>query len=84
MKFLVAPKRVVGKDGKVTGIECTRMELGEPDKSGRRRPLKSRGPNLSSNATPSFPPSGRKRIYPSLRRKAAFRSTSGTTWISIK
>ncbi len=43
MKFLVAPKRVVGKDGKVTGIECTRMELGEPDKSGRRRPVEIKG-----------------------------------------
>jgi glutamate synthase (NADPH/NADH) small chain len=35
MKFLVAPKRAVGKDGKVTGVECTRMELGEPDEKGR-------------------------------------------------
>ncbi len=35
--FLVAPKRAVGKDGKVTGIECTRMELGEPDANGRRQ-----------------------------------------------
>ena len=43
MKFLVAPKQVVGKDGKVTGIECTRMELGEPDKSGRRRPVEVKG-----------------------------------------
>ena len=43
MKFLVAPKRVVGKDGKVTGIECTRMELGEPDESGRRRPIEIKG-----------------------------------------
>ena len=43
MEFLVAPKRVVGKDGKVTGIECTRMELGEPDASGRRRPVEIKG-----------------------------------------
>ncbi|MHB9099319.1 MAG: NAD(P)-binding protein, partial [Syntrophales bacterium] len=43
MKFLVAPKRVIGKDGRVTGIECTRMELGEPDASGRRRPVEIKG-----------------------------------------
>src|SRR5664280_2981069 len=43
MKFLVAPKRVVGKDGRVTGVECTRMELGEPDASGRRRPMEIKG-----------------------------------------
>ena len=42
-EFLVAPTRVVGKDGKVTGIECLRMELGEPDKSGRRRPVPIKG-----------------------------------------
>jgi formate dehydrogenase beta subunit len=37
--FLIAPKRIIGKEGKVTGLECTRMELGEPDASGRRRPM---------------------------------------------
>ncbi len=43
MEFLVAPKRVVGENGKVTGVECTRMELGEPDASGRRRPVEIKG-----------------------------------------
>jgi len=43
MEFLVAPKRVIGENGKVTGIECTRMELGEPDASGRRRPIEIKG-----------------------------------------
>ena len=36
--FLVAPKRILGENGKVTALECIRMELGEPDESGRRRP----------------------------------------------
>jgi formate dehydrogenase beta subunit len=35
---LVAPVRIVAEDGRVTGLECRRMELGEPDSSGRRRP----------------------------------------------
>ena len=39
LHFLVAPKRVLGKDGRVVGIECVRMHLGEPDESGRRRPI---------------------------------------------
>ncbi|HQG30670.1 MAG TPA: NAD(P)-binding protein [Deltaproteobacteria bacterium] len=43
MNFLVAPVRVVGENGKVTGIECQRMELGEPDASGRRRPVPVKG-----------------------------------------
>ena len=43
MEFLAAPKRVVGENGKVTGVECTRMERGEPDASGRRRPVEIKG-----------------------------------------
>lgn len=35
---LVAPKRVLGKDGKVCGIEMTRMRLGDADEGGRRSP----------------------------------------------
>ena len=37
--FLAAPKRVIAENGKVTGLECFRMELGQPDASGRRRPV---------------------------------------------
>jgi NADPH-dependent glutamate synthase beta subunit-like oxidoreductase/Pyruvate/2-oxoacid:ferredoxin oxidoreductase delta subunit len=37
--FLVAPKQIINEDGKVKAIECVRMRLGEPDESGRRRPI---------------------------------------------
>lgn len=38
-ELLVAPLEVVGNEkGWVTGLKCIRMELGEPDASGRRRP----------------------------------------------
>jgi len=38
--LLTAPIRLLGdKNGRVTGMECLRMELGEPDESGRRRPV---------------------------------------------
>ena len=43
MDFLVAPVRVIETEGKVTGLECVRMELGEPDASGRRSPRPIRG-----------------------------------------
>jgi NADPH-dependent glutamate synthase beta subunit-like oxidoreductase len=39
IQFLTAPLAVKGKDGKVTGLTCQRLELGEPDASGRRRPV---------------------------------------------
>jgi formate dehydrogenase (NADP+) beta subunit len=37
--FLTAPNRIIGENDKVKGLECLRMELGEPDSSGRRRPV---------------------------------------------
>lgn len=37
--FLVAPKKILGKDGRVCGVECIRMQLGAPDESGRKRPV---------------------------------------------
>ncbi len=43
-KELTNPIGVVGDDkGWVTGLECELMELGEPDDSGRRRPVKIKG-----------------------------------------
>lgn len=42
--LLTNPVRILGNDnGWVTGMECIRMELGEPDKSGRRRPVPIKG-----------------------------------------
>jgi len=43
MDFLVAPVRVIPGDHRVAGVECLRMELGEPDASGRRAPRPVRG-----------------------------------------
>ena len=43
IEFLVAPKRILGENGKVTAIECVRMELGEPDETGRRSPVPIQG-----------------------------------------
>ncbi len=41
---LTNPVRILGSDdGWVTGMECVKMELGEPDASGRRRPLPIQG-----------------------------------------
>ncbi len=43
-KLLCSPIRVLGSpDGWVKGVECIRMELGEPDDSGRRRPVPMKG-----------------------------------------
>jgi heterodisulfide reductase subunit A len=49
--FLANPIRILGqacpehgrRNGQVAGVECVRMELGEPDASGRRRPIPIEG-----------------------------------------
>ena len=38
-KFLYAPKEIIGEDGYVKAVELEVMELGEPDESGRRKPV---------------------------------------------
>jgi len=46
-KLLNNPVRIIGdKSGRVSGIECVEMELGQPDASGRRRPIAKEGSNF--------------------------------------
>ena len=50
-KFLTQPIKIIGDDkGFVSGIECIKMELGEPDESGRRRPVPINGSNFIIDA----------------------------------
>ena len=42
-KLLCNPVKIHGKEGRVSHIECVNMELGEPDASGRRRPVVQEG-----------------------------------------
>lgn len=37
--WLAAPKEVIGTNGKVSSLICSKMQLGEPDASGRRSPV---------------------------------------------
>ncbi len=46
-QFLSAPVQIMIKDGKVSSLRCIRMELGEPDASGRRRPIPVQGSDFS-------------------------------------
>ena len=43
IQYLTFPVRILGENGQVSGVECVRMKLGEPDKSGRRRPIPVEG-----------------------------------------
>ncbi len=46
-ELLTNPVRILGdENGNVVGMECVRMQLGEPDESGRRRPVPIEGSNF--------------------------------------
>ena len=46
-KMLTNPVKIIGdENGVVKGMECVEMELGEPDASGRRRPVEKPGSNF--------------------------------------
>jgi len=48
--MLTNPVRFIGDDeGKVAAMECIKMQLGEPDDSGRRRPIPIEGSNFIMN-----------------------------------
>ncbi|MFH0777648.1 MAG: FAD-dependent oxidoreductase [Candidatus Eisenbacteria bacterium] len=48
--YLAAPIKILGKDGKVTGMRCTKMRLGKLDASGRRSPIPIEGSEFEIEA----------------------------------
>ncbi|HIU25526.1 MAG TPA: FAD-dependent oxidoreductase [Candidatus Copromorpha excrementigallinarum] len=38
-RYLVAPEEIISRDGRLKAVRLQKMELGEPDESGRRRPV---------------------------------------------
>ena len=50
IQFLTAPLRISGSNGKATDLECIRMEMGEPDESGRRKPVPIEGSEFTVKA----------------------------------
>lgn len=55
IEFLAAPVKIHSENGKLTKVECIRMELGEPDDSGRRRPVVQENSNFMIEADSIVP-----------------------------
>ena len=53
--YLATPVGVIADAGRVTAVECVRMELGESDKSGRRRPVPIEGSEFTLPADTLLP-----------------------------
>jgi dissimilatory sulfite reductase flavoprotein subunit len=51
IEYLAAPVEILRNNGNATGIKAIRMELGEPDASGRRRPVPQEGSEFEIQAS---------------------------------
>jgi len=58
--FLTSPVQLIGRGGRVVGMECLRNRLGEPDGSGRRRPVVLEGSNFRVEADTIIPATGQR------------------------
>jgi NADPH-dependent glutamate synthase beta subunit-like oxidoreductase len=78
IEYLAAPVEILVKDGVATGMKCIRMELGEPDSSGRRRPVPKEGSEFEIEAT---------AIIAAISQEPAFdgfeRLREGKDWIVV-
>lgn len=63
-RWLVAPSRVIGEGGRVKGLELIRMELGESDAKGRKRPVPVPGSEFLIEVDFVVKAIGQKRIVP--------------------
>jgi heterodisulfide reductase subunit A len=58
IELLAAPIEIIAEAGKVSKMKCVRMELGEPDESGRRRPIPVEGSEFIVDADTVIPALG--------------------------
>ncbi len=58
--FLTTPVRIIQENGTITGLECIQMELGEPDASGRRRPVPVEGSEFTFDCDTVVPAIGQR------------------------
>ena len=79
MHFLVAPEKAVVSDGKVTGLELLRMKLGEPDASGRQRPIPIEGSEFTVPADIIIPAIGQGVALPFDPEKTGIKTTRWRT-----
>ena len=77
--YLCNPVRIVEKEGKVVGVECIRMELGEPDESGRRRPVPVKGSEFFIETDILIPAIGQAIDLSFLEEKDGVKTTRRST-----
>ncbi|MEE9151092.1 MAG: NAD(P)-binding protein [Thermoplasmata archaeon] len=84
INYLVQPVKILGKNGKVVGIECVKMKLGEPDESGRRRPVPVKGSEFTMEVDTVMPAIGQSPKLSSLEGLGLKLSRAGTIIVDDK
>jgi NADH-quinone oxidoreductase subunit F len=81
IQFLTAPTKILAEKGKVKGIECVRMKLGEVDESGRRRPIPIAGSEFITDLDTLIPAIGEFPDLFFLRKKSEIEVTKRGTLV---
>ncbi len=68
IQFLVSPVAIEVRDGKAVSVECRKMELGEPDESGRSRPIPIAGSIFREQCTTLIPAIGQRPQWRDVKR----------------
>lgn len=63
-RWLTQPTKIVTENGKVKALECVKMELGEADASGRRRPVPIEGSTFTLEVDAVIKAIGQTRYVP--------------------
>jgi len=79
--YLMTPVKILEEDGKVTGVKCIKMRLGEPDESGRRRPIPIEGSEFTMDTVMVIPAIGQRPDLPTMTGKD---KVEVTDWGTIK
>jgi formate dehydrogenase major subunit len=79
LMFYVQQTKVIVEDGKVKGLEFIRNKLGEPDASGRRRPVPIPGSEFTINCDVIIPAFGQKPDESVLDDKSGVKWTKRST-----
>ncbi|MCJ7664582.1 MAG: FAD-dependent oxidoreductase [Desulfobacterales bacterium] len=78
-EYLCAPTKIIEDKGRVKGVECIRMELGEPDESGRRRPVPIKGSEFVVDTDILIPAIGQRVDLSFIEEKDGIKDTKRST-----
>jgi len=76
--FLAAPTEIIAEAGKVSRVKCIKIELGEPDESGRRRPIPVKGSEFVVDCDSVIPALGQASDAEFAKKLGAKASRRGT------